>query len=58
MIVKLPVVWEMMGFVEVEAASVEEAVIAFNEDAHGLPEDASYVEGSFRLCHEEISIYN
>ena len=44
---KIPVVWQMYGYVEVQADSVAEAI----HEAKGapLPEDGSYIEGSFEV---------
>ena len=44
---RVPVVWQMYGYVEVEADSVAEAI----HEAKGapLPEDGSYIEGSFEV---------
>jgi hypothetical protein len=55
----IPVTWEVNGVVEVEAASVEEALMNFDPTAHDLPPE-SYVDGSFRLCTsdpEEVEMY-
>ena len=44
---RVPVVWSMMGFVEVEAESLSEAQReAMNAP---LPEDGSYLEDSFEI---------
>ena len=52
--VKLPVTWEVCGFVEVEANSIEDAVAYFNENSDyiSLPKESEYVDGSFRLSDE------
>ena len=62
MTVRLPVTWEVSGFVEVEADSIEEAVNIFNRDADyiKLPRDSEYVDASFCLSTEdpdEIALY-
>ena len=44
---KIGVVWQMYGYVEVEAESLAEAIHEA-QDAP-LPEDGSYVEGSFEV---------
>ena len=61
--IKLPVSWEVFGFVEVEADSIEEAMEFFEEnaDSFSLPNDGEYVDGSFALtCNEPefIALYN
>lgn len=49
---KVGVVWQVYGYVEVEAVDVDEAIHnAFNAP---LPEDGSYVEGSFEV--DEVSV--
>ena len=54
---RLPVTWDVCGFVNVEAESLEEAVQDFNEnvDKYELPEP-EYVDGSFRLTEDNIEI--
>lgn len=54
---RLPVTWEVCGFVNVEAESLEEAVQDFNEniDEYELP-DSEYVDGSFRLTEDNIEV--
>lgn len=53
---KMPVTWEMCGYVEVEADSIEEAVKTFNEtsDDISLPNDGEYVDSSFRLSVDSV----
>lgn len=53
---KLEVVYEMSGYIEVEANSLKEAMDEFNEniDDYPLPYDAGYVDGSFRLSTEDV----
>ena len=46
---KIGVVWQMYGYVEVEANSLEEAVKKVERARGELPEDASYVDGSFEV---------
>ena len=59
---KIPVSWEMMGFVNVEARSLEEAIdIAAKDNSIGLPE-GDYVDGSWVANAENIDyvseVYN
>jgi len=61
--IKLPVTWEVCGFVEVEAYDIESAIELFNEtsDHIPLPQEFDYVGGSFALTsdeHEFIKRYN
>ena len=53
---KLEVVYEMSGYIEVEANSLKEAMDEFNEniDDYSLPYDAGYVDGSFRLSTKDV----
>lgn len=53
--IKLPVSWEVSGFVEIEADSIEEAMDYFekNLDFIKLPKDSEYVYGSFALSCTE-----
>lgn len=53
-IYKVPVYWEMYGFMEVEANSPEEAWQKAEEekDDCGLPHPANYVDESFHIDHE------
>ncbi len=44
---KIPVVWQMHGYVEVEADSMSEAVNKAYDAP--LPDDGSYIEGSFEV---------
>ena len=44
---RVPVVWSMMGFVEVQAESLSEARHEALDAP--LPEDGSYLEGSFEI---------
>lgn len=53
---KIPVTWEVAGFVEVEAESIEKAINKFDNeivDACELPKSEVYVDGSFgRSCRD------
>ena len=53
---KIPVTWEVCGFVEVEAESMEKAIQKFDQeiaDTCDLPQEAEYVDGSFhRSCDD------
>jgi len=51
----LAVTWEMAGYVEVEADSVEEAMEKFNKESDymRLP-NGDYVDGSFRLITDSV----
>lgn len=56
---KLPVTWEVCGFVNVDAENLEDAIKEFkeNSDDYNLPTgDCEYVEGSFELSTDEPEI--
>ena len=55
----VPVHWEMYGYDEVEAESLEEAVKLVEDPQSGrfLP-DGSYVEGSFKIDHDAAEDFN
>ena len=52
---KIPVVWQMMGTVEVQAESLDEAVKKVLDDSTPLPDDGDYIEGSFEV---DESVYS
>lgn len=49
---KIPVVWQMYGYVEVEADSMSEATLVAMDAP--LPKDGSYIEGSFEVDESGI----
>lgn len=53
---KLPVVWTMAGYVDVDADTLEEAMDKFNRemDHIKLPQDGTYVDGSFALATDDV----
>jgi hypothetical protein len=53
---KVPVVYQMFGYVEMEADSIDDAVkkVHNNIDSIPLPYDADYVEGSFEIDYEGV----
>lgn len=56
--IRLPVTWEVSGFADVEADSIEEAMKTFKEtsDDIPLPIESNYVDGSFRLSTNDPEI--
>jgi hypothetical protein len=53
---KVPVVYTMYGYVEVEAESMDQAVDKVQNGGSDmpLPSNADYVEGSFEVDHDGI----
>ena len=53
---RVPVVYQMFGYVEMEADSIDDAVkkVHNNIDSIPLPNDADYVEGSFEIDYEGV----
>ena len=49
---RIPVSYEMYGYVEVQAVDLDEAVVQAEEAP--LPNDSSYIEGSFRVDYEAL----
>ena len=51
---KIPVFWEVCGYISVEAESAEDALdiaykIEYEGDGFPLPEESKYVDGSFKI---------
>lgn len=58
-IFKIPVTWEVCGFVEVESESMEGAIKEFDEkiiNECDLPQEAEYVDGSFHRSCDDLPI--
>ena len=55
-IFKIPVTWELCGIIEVEAASLNEALNKFDKDSdiYELPNKPQYIDGSFQRADEEV----
>lgn len=55
---KLPVTWEMCGFVEVKAKTLIKAIKTFNEtkDYVALPKEKEYVNASFSLSTDDVEL--
>jgi len=51
---KVPVVYQMYGYVYVHAESMDEAVDKVQNGDMPLPDTADYVEGSFEVDHDGI----
>ncbi len=52
---KIPVIWQEMGVVKVEANTLEEAIeIARDDDAIPIPDNSDFVDGSWEVdCDDE-----
>jgi len=54
---RIAVTWEMCGYIEVEADSIEEAMdmVRENPDDYPFPYDGGeYVDGTFRLSTDDV----
>ena len=51
---KIPVSWQMYGYMDIEAEDWDEAIEIANDDATSLPSNADYVDGSFEVDHDII----
>lgn len=53
----IAVTWEVCGYIEVEADTIEDAMqmVSENPDDYDLPHDGGdYVDGSFRLSTDDV----
>lgn len=55
---KIPVTWQMCGYVYVDADKLEDAIESVREDhrEYPLPDEATYVEDSFQLSDDDIEL--
>jgi len=55
---RIAVTWEMCGYIEVEANSIEEAMekVKVDSDDYPLPYDSTYVDGSFTLSTDDAEL--
>lgn len=55
-IMKVAVTWEMCGYVDIEAKTMEEAMEKFEDEVDHvkLPENGEYVAGSFQLSSDDV----
>lgn len=53
---KVAVTWEVCGFVDIEADTMEEAMKYFNDNLEEipLPNNFDYVDGSFQLSSNNV----
>lgn len=58
---KIPVHWEVMGYIEVEAETIQDAIDIFDEniESYSLPTEPDYCWGSFEREESEYCVeYN
>jgi hypothetical protein len=53
---KIPVTWEMMGFLYVSAPTLADAIDVAYDESTPLPYNGDYIEGSFELADDEDAI--
>ncbi len=53
---KVAVTWQMCGYVDIDAPTMEEAMEIFNRDCDciKLPKDGEYVDGSFETSADDV----
>ena len=53
---KVAVTWEMCGYVDIDADTMEEAMEKFNNESDyiKLPTNGEYVDGSFELSSDDV----
>ena len=51
---KIPVCWQMYGYMDIRAEDWDEAIAIAEDDATSLPSNADYVDGSFEVDHDII----
>ena len=52
---KIPCVWQMYGYLYIEANTLEEAIENAYDSDQGLPDDGDYVDNSFEV-DEDLSV--
>lgn len=55
---KIAVTWEMCGYIDIEADTMESAMEKFNRDCDHieLPSNGEYIDGSFQLNSTDVEI--
>ena len=53
---KVAVTWEMCGYVDIDADTMEEAMEKFNNESDyiKLPTNGEYIDGSFQLTSDDV----
>lgn len=52
---KIPCVWQMYGYLKIEANTLEEAIEKAYDADQGLPDDGDYIDNSFEV-DEDLSV--
>jgi hypothetical protein len=55
---KVAVEWSVFSEVEVEASSMEEAIMEVESNDSILPVEGSYIDGSLTINHEMTNFFN
>jgi len=53
---KIPCTWSVCGVLEIDAASLEEAII--EAEIAPLPTESDYIDGSFEVNEPMLEFYN
>lgn len=55
---KVAVTWQMCGYVDISADTMEEAMEKFNNESDyiKLPTNGEYVDGSFELSSDDVDV--
>lgn len=51
---KIPCVWEVYGYMNIDASSIREAIKIAEDESTKLPTESSYIEGSFWVDYDGI----
>lgn len=54
----IPMTWEVFGTIEIEADSLEEAIIKADLPETEMPSNGDVIEDSLRVDHEGAESYN
>ena len=52
----IPVIWQVWGIIKINAESLEDAIDEV--ESQPLPHNGEYIEGSFEVDSEGVSMYN
>ena len=51
----IPCSWEMYGKLEIEAESLEEAILIAESPETGMPNTSTYIDDSFQIDHDILN---